>query len=188
MAPPAHPAPSVSAPRGNSLHRALALRLPAVLPSVGRARAGVCRLLREWRIGAEVCDDAALVISELVTNAIAHTPGDQVVCRVHAGSRCLRIEVEDQGSGASAPLPRTPGPDDQCGRGLLLVGVLSSAWGVREGPGAAGRTVWAELATPSAPPACGPDRSAAPLPGLVPHPPRRSRPVERSTVPDCDRP
>ncbi|WP_143674629.1 ATP-binding protein, partial [Streptomyces caniscabiei] len=57
----------------------------------------------------------------------------------------LRIEVEDQNSGHAQPARRRPGLDDQNGRGLMLVGMLSSDWGVRDTPQRSGRVVWAEL-------------------------------------------
>src|SRR5262245_42831058 len=121
--------PSVSTRHEDIQHRAVALRLPAVAASVARAREGVRWLLRERRLSPQICDDATLVVSELVTNAIAHSTGSQVVCRLHAGRAGLRIEVEDQGGGAATPHPRTPVPDDEHGRGLVLVGALSTAWG-----------------------------------------------------------
>ncbi|GHJ38686.1 ATP-binding protein [Streptomyces sp. TS71-3] len=193
MAPPALDLPSASTPCDGTRHRAVVLRLPAVAASVARARAGARRLLRERRLSPEVAEDAVLVISELVTNAIAHTTGSQVVCRLRAGRTGLRIEVQDQGGGAATPHPRSPAHEDERGRGLVLVGALSSTWGVRQNPGGPGRTVWAELPLTSArPPAAAPAPARpAPLPRLVPSPPGRPRAMEyseRFTFPDGDRP
>jgi anti-sigma regulatory factor (Ser/Thr protein kinase) len=145
---------------------------------VGIARRGVGRLLTEWGIGDEARDDAILVVSELVTNAVAHTASEHVVCRVRLDGPRLHIEVEDQNRGLSLPARCRPGPDDQGGRGLVLVGVLSSDWGVRDAPYGSGRVVWAELSlhgagwtAPTAPPHLRP----------VPHPAEGSLPHGTTT-------
>lgn len=127
------------------LHKAGVFGLPAVPASVGAARRNVRELLGEWGISRETCDNAVLVTSELVTNALTHTESDLIVCRLRAAGERLHIEVEDQNRGHTLPACRQPKPDDQGGRGLLLVGVLSNDWGVRDAPHRSGRIVWAEL-------------------------------------------
>jgi anti-sigma regulatory factor (Ser/Thr protein kinase) len=119
--------------------------LPAAPASVGEARRTARELLDEWGVHPETCEDAVLVISELVTNALTHTASEWIVCRLRVTGEGLHIEVEDQNSGRVLPARRRPGPDDQNGRGLMLVGVLSSDWGVRDTPQRSGRVVWAEL-------------------------------------------
>ncbi|MBI0380663.1 hypothetical protein JBE27_31450, partial [Streptomyces albiflaviniger] len=42
------------------------------------ARAAVRERLRAWGVSAQVCDDALLVVSELVTNVITHTRSDHL--------------------------------------------------------------------------------------------------------------
>ena len=121
--------------------------LPATAASVGAARAGVRELLMAWRVADEVCDNAVIVTSELVTNALTHAAGDRVVCRVRLLADRVRIEVEDEARGPDLPMLRRPGPDDQSGRGLLLVDALSDDWAVTRTPGQPGRTVWAALDT-----------------------------------------
>lgn len=83
----------------------------------------------------------ALLVSELATNALhhAHTPFD-VTIAVEGG--VAHIEVSD-GSGALPQLTPTDDPLRRGGRGLLLVQVLSSAWGYR--PTDTGKTVWFEM-------------------------------------------
>ncbi|EXU66677.1 ATPase [Streptomyces sp. PRh5] len=108
-------------------------------------RAAVRERLRAWGVSAQVCDDALLVVSELVTNVITHTRSDHLECRLSVGAELLRLEVEDEIRAHTLPAPRTPDPDEHCGRGLLLVGAVSSAWGVRDAPHGPGRIVWAEL-------------------------------------------
>ncbi|WP_425578040.1 ATP-binding protein [Streptomyces glaucus] len=135
--------------------------LPATPASVGPARRHVRGLLTAWGVPGDTCDNAVLILSELVTNALTHAAGDRVVLRLHTAGDRLRIEVEQQNRGPTLPELRQPGCDDQSGRGLLLVETLSSAWGTVDTPHGSGRTVWAELpagprgAEPAAPPAAG---------------------------------
>ncbi|MFF3646023.1 ATP-binding protein [Streptomyces sp. NPDC002564] len=124
--------------------------------SVAQAR----RLMREqldgWAVrDDDACDAAALVLSELVTNAVVHTASRRIICELCADSEKLRIAVRDEGCGSGTPRPAHRGADEEHGRGLLLVDAVSSAWGVHDaGPGV-GLTVWAELPrTASAAPAC----------------------------------
>ncbi len=106
-----------------------------------RAVAGVCR---DAQAGPECADAAALLTSELVTNAVLHGSGD-VRLTFQAGDRRIRIEVGD----AEARHPRAPGGDvdvdvdGEGGRGMIIVAALASAWGVTDTPG--GKIVWFEL-------------------------------------------
>ncbi|MBT3149516.1 ATP-binding protein [Streptomyces sp. CHD11] len=128
-----------------------AFDLPATPAAVRVARNGVRELLTARDVGDEVCDNAVMVTSELLTNALTHSAGDRVVCRLHLTAALIRVEVEDQARGPGLPVLRRPGPDAQNGRGLLLVDALSSAWAVTGCPGRPGRTVWAELRRETAP-------------------------------------
>jgi anti-sigma regulatory factor (Ser/Thr protein kinase) len=128
---------------------------------VGLARRNVRELLSAWGTDPEACDNAVLVTSELVTNALTHTASKWVVCRLRTDGHRLHLEVEDQNRGLAIPAQRTAGPDDQGGRGLLLVGTLSSDWGVRDTAHGSGRVVWAVL---PARPVLSPAPSAVPAP------------------------
>lgn len=92
-------------------------------------------------------ETAALLLSELVTNALRHgsPPGREIAVSLHRLDGLLRMEVEDAGD--FLPRPRTPGLDDECGRGLALIAALSDDWGVvpRRGPG---KRVWVTLKVP----------------------------------------
>ncbi|MFJ5530624.1 ATP-binding protein [Streptomyces sp. NPDC093261] len=145
MAPPSLPRSSARLPAGASPDGSAVFDLPAVPAAPGAARSGVRGLLRRWGTGAATGDNAVLVISELVTNAVLHTASERVVCRVSSDGHRLRIEVEDQSLSGTVPTRACPGPDDQGGRGLVLVDALSSGWGVRDAPHGSGRVVWAEL-------------------------------------------
>jgi anti-sigma regulatory factor (Ser/Thr protein kinase) len=118
---------------------------PAEPDAVRAARAAVRGRLREWDLDS-LADLAALLVSELVTNSLRHATGPIGVRLVRPArlGGVLLVEVSD-------PLPDPPRqriarPDDESGRGLLLVARSSSRWGTR--PGDMGKTVWFELAVP----------------------------------------
>jgi anti-sigma regulatory factor (Ser/Thr protein kinase) len=121
-------------------------RLPALSASVADARGRVRARLKEWGAGAELREDASLVVTELFTNAVRHTDSEKITCVVHDAGGVVRVEVTDQGRGSSVPAPGTAGADEEGGRGLLLVSVLSLAWGSDPAEDGTGRVVWAELA------------------------------------------
>jgi anti-sigma regulatory factor (Ser/Thr protein kinase) len=107
--------------------------------SVRAARDAVQQSCQQWGYG-RLCDDAKLIVSELVCNAVQHA-GTDVALTLMARRRGLRMEVADKSTGDLQP--RTAGPMDEGGRGLVLVDALASHHGVRRTPG--GKTVWAEL-------------------------------------------
>ncbi|WP_405580221.1 ATP-binding protein [Streptomyces sp. NBC_01190] len=98
-------------------------------------------VLGTWGLDTLI-DDAALVVTELVANAIRHTDGNLIVVRLLRPAMALiRVEVVD--GSPHAPRIRETGPDDEHGRGLLLVNVLTSRWGTSTTP--EGKVVWGEL-------------------------------------------
>jgi len=114
--------------------------LPAVGTSVAAARSFVARHLTEAG-AAELNEAAILLTSEIVTNAIRHAGGEcEVIVGVDAGQ--VRVEVHDPTS--CPPVLRTPGPTDECGRGLPLVAAIAHRWGSEPLAGN-GKTVWFEL-------------------------------------------
>jgi len=89
-------------------------------------------------------EDARLLVSELVTNAIRHAglaAADRITLVMEADERALRIEVRDPGPGFELAEP-TPDPARPSGWGLYLVRELSDRWGVER---ADDTTVWFEL-------------------------------------------
>ncbi|MGW7004168.1 ATP-binding protein [Streptomyces sp. NPDC054933] len=97
--------------------------------------------LHHWGL-TDLTDNAALLVSELVTNAIRHGQGHPVGLRVVQSARELRIEVTD---GNPTPArPRSAGITDESGRGLLLVAALAQDWGVSPDS----RTTWCSLPIP----------------------------------------
>ncbi len=124
--------------------------LPSSPASVAVARRLLCAELRAAGVADSAIRDAALVISELLSNAILHAyplPGErlQVAWSVSAGSGSLEIAVSDGGS-HSQPRAERPSSAAPGGRGLSIVESLSQRWGVRHE--AMGLTVWAILAAP----------------------------------------
>lgn len=118
---------------------------PADPGAVRAARAAVRGQLGLWNLDS-LGDLTALLVSELVTNALRHATGPigvRLTRPAHAGD-VLLVEVSD-------PLPEPPRrraarPEDESGRGLQLLASASHRWGTR--PGAGGKTVWFELAVP----------------------------------------
>ncbi|GLW07434.1 ATP-binding protein [Microtetraspora sp. NBRC 13810] len=87
--------------------------------------------------GCPVVDDALVMATELVANAVRHTrsghPGGHLTVLIgYRGDGTARIEVIDEGA-ATVPAPREPDHEtpDESGRGLWLVQALSREWGVR---------------------------------------------------------
>ncbi|MGW3950552.1 ATP-binding protein [Streptomyces sp. NPDC004752] len=111
--------------------------------SVSLARRRAARLVSDWG-HAPLAGDVALVVSELMTNALLHGSLRERLIRVRLVTTrtALRVEVSDP-RGERLPCVRDVTGEDQFGRGLLLVGALADDWGV--GPRAGvGKTVWAE--------------------------------------------
>ncbi len=94
----------------------------------------------------ELVDDAELLVSELVTNAMLHGEGP-VTLRILQGEDGLRLEVQDAGN--AMPVPARPSTESMTGRGLTLVAALSTGWGIDRTEGG-GKIVWAELSSVAA--------------------------------------
>ncbi|MFI8834202.1 SpoIIE family protein phosphatase [Streptomyces afghaniensis] len=132
--------------------------LPGSSLAPGSARALVRAAITEWtglglpgagHLTDRLADDALLVVSELVTNAVVHAGTDvQLECRLEGDDKdtaALLVEVSDHHP-SRAPRggePETPHDTPEYGRGLRLVGALSEAWGITYRTGR--KTVWARL-------------------------------------------
>ncbi|MET9438183.1 SpoIIE family protein phosphatase [Streptomyces sp. NPDC006551] len=118
--------------------------------SVATARAFVRDTLQGWGY-ADVVDDAVVLTSELVTNAVIHagTAADVLCLRSEHG---IRVEVADRYPEREIPLQggRTLAhPDRENGRGLLLCAALATRWGVEYTP--TQKHVWFQLDLPERP-------------------------------------
>ena len=91
---------------------------------------------------APFADDAALLTSELVSNAIRHSGGlITLVALSRDGS--LTVNVRDAGDGDDKPIAMLPTPTAESGRGLFVVDAVASEWGTTPHPD--GTSVWFRL-------------------------------------------
>jgi anti-sigma B factor antagonist len=121
------------------------LLLPFTASSVGVARRHLVSDLIEAGICASAVTDAALVISELLSNALRHAgplPGSGLRVAWDLDADSVRISVSD-GGGPSRPEFGEPTPTATGGRGLRIVARLSRRWGTLCDD--EGTTVWAEV-------------------------------------------
>jgi anti-sigma regulatory factor (Ser/Thr protein kinase) len=104
------------------------------------------REVRALPLTEEAREQLALVVSELVTNAVLHAGaavGEPVRLQARLRSGRVRVEVSDSGSGFEASTRISPDPLAVGGQGLLIVAAFSDAWGVVRGPD--GCTAWCEV-------------------------------------------
>ncbi|MEU6419783.1 SpoIIE family protein phosphatase [Streptomyces spiralis] len=119
--------------------------------SVATARSFVRDTLQGWGFG-DIVDDAVVLTSELVTNAVVHagTAADVLCLRSDEG---VRIEVADRYPEREVPLQSTAvnmgSPDREGGRGLQLCAALAARWGVEYTP--THKNVWFQLDLPERP-------------------------------------
>jgi len=120
-------------------HPARRQTFPSVPISAGHARRFVAGALDEAGLG-HFSYTAALLVSELVANAVLHsgTPFDVVV---KAGADSVRVEVHD--GTPELPVPKHYSAMSGTGRGLVMVEQMSARWGADRT--ASGKVVWFEL-------------------------------------------
>lgn len=122
-------------------HSGYSETLPCDEASVGTARRLVRTALATWGLDA-AADDASLIVSELVTNAVRHS--GSAACRVivtRPEPGLVRVAVTDR-SRRMPDLLNAPA-DAVSGRGLALVDALADRWGTDRMHW--GKRVWAEL-------------------------------------------
>ena len=122
--------------------------LPCVPSSVAVARGRIAAELRDAGLFATAVADAALVTSELLSNAILHArplPDARVRVAWIVSASSVEVIVSDGGS-VTRPRASRPSLSSIGGRGLGIVEHLASSWGVRGDE--RGTTVWAVLPAP----------------------------------------
>jgi anti-sigma regulatory factor (Ser/Thr protein kinase) len=117
------------------------LQIPPVSTGIGEARRFTRDQMKIWGL-AGIADNAILMISELVTNAILHG-GEGAVLTLLADDLKIRAEVRD--SSPAMPVVRSYSETATTGRGMVIVDALASVWGTYAVDG--GKVVWFELAT-----------------------------------------
>ena len=129
-----------------AFHRTSFLELAPLPGAIPCARLHTVHVLHEWGL-RDLTDDAALIVSELMTNAAEASAAlpdrPPVAQRLLASERSLIIEAWDH---SSRDLEASePDADAECGRGLTVVAALSDRWGC-ERTGHRRKVVWSELA------------------------------------------
>ena len=135
--------------RGNwPLRSYLELAALETAPSCARLHAKV--RLAEWRLST-VIDDAELVVSELVTNALLAPPeleeSPALIRLWLLGAASLLVVVVWDGSRQPPQLARVPAMAEN-GRGMRIISELSTDWGWYAAASTGGKCVWAEFAIP----------------------------------------
>jgi signal transduction histidine kinase len=82
-----------------------------------------------------------LLLSEILGNAIRHTSSDHIKMSLSYAAGLIRLEVVVDGA-PGRPRMRHPGPDEESGRGLLIVNALAEQWGTSQD----GSTTWCTIA------------------------------------------
>lgn len=99
--------------------------------TLGRARRDVLAVLSKWGADDAVRDRAALIVSELATNALQASPGREYhVHLVRVDDTFASISVRNAANGSKPPQPDTWRPVDRTalrGRGLSIVNSLSES-------------------------------------------------------------
>lgn len=141
--------------------------LGADVAAVCAARRFAVATLRHWD-AAQRGEDIAVVVSELLTNALRHArPGSGDIrprWPIRLGllqcGPCVLCAVADPSE--RAPVSAEPGELAETGRGLGVIGALSDAWGYTT-PSEMGKVVWATFSAELGPAGAGAD----PWPGWL---------------------
>jgi anti-sigma regulatory factor (Ser/Thr protein kinase) len=117
------------------------VELPATLRSAAAARAVVRALLPAWGL-TPIVDDAELVVSELVSNAVEHAPGSETY-ELEVAQRAGGIRISLVDGSSIKPVVAELAHDRPRGRGMRIVEALTDAWGSDDHHG--GKRVWVDL-------------------------------------------
>jgi anti-sigma regulatory factor (Ser/Thr protein kinase) len=109
-------------------------------------RRRLCAELLASGVYEPIADDAAVIVSELFSNALRHArplPSGQIRVAWTRQGDLIELEVSDGGA-ATQPRRARSTLSSLGGRGLSIVETLASGWGVRQDDGGE-TTVWATL-------------------------------------------
>jgi len=139
---------------------AVSCSLPARYDAVKGARQFTGATLRQWNL-SELLDEVALVVSELVTNALRHAvagvlpgspPGDgpePPLVRLHLMYSASRLVCAVRDPSEAGPVAGEAGSCEESGRGLYLVESFTDGWGWHPLAGTLpGKIVWALFRLP----------------------------------------
>ena len=132
--------------------------LPAATTSPSRARRYVEQVLADAGL-VHLIDEALLLVTELVTNAVVHA-GTTLELSVAVEGGQVRVEVLDRAPGAVPVVTAAPSETREGGRGIFLLDSLAAEWGTRHF--GSGKSVWFLLGEGTDRPpraAAGPDSS-----------------------------
>jgi anti-sigma regulatory factor (Ser/Thr protein kinase) len=107
-------------------------------PSIAREQ--LRRVMRD--MPAAAVEDAALMVSELVTNALVHGQ-PEITLFIRQRTNRLTVAVADLSDATVACVAAAS--DQTHGRGLVIVNALATCWGVRRSDGRAGKQVWFDI-------------------------------------------
>ena len=133
---------STIAPIRPTIQRPRRVALTAGPAAPAEARSQIREAICAWEVPVDP-SVAVLLTSELVTNAIANELGGAIMLVITRARDQLRVDVHDT-SWWSAPAPVDAPADAEAGRGLMLVGSLSTNWGYYRTP--TGKAVYFTLA------------------------------------------
>ncbi|MCU1672432.1 MAG: stage sporulation protein [Frankiales bacterium] len=115
------------------------------LPADGRSASAARRIIEaaveEAQLG-NLVDEALLLVTELVTNAVVHA-GTELDLVVSTDGPTLRVEVSDRSPGALPVVREAPAETREGGRGIFLLDALATEWGTRHF--GTGKSVWFQL-------------------------------------------
>ncbi|MFG3131626.1 ATP-binding protein [Streptomyces tendae] len=140
---------STSIPQLPAATRTFTLQFSSTRRGARLARLLTYEQLRTWQVSPGVADRAEQIVAELAANAALHgrvQGRDFRLALAHdLAADVLRVAVTDA-RGDQVPSPVAAflkPPDDESGRGLLIVAALADRWGSEPYP-PSGKTVWAE--------------------------------------------
>ncbi len=136
-------------PVGLAHERRCRFPLPHIPEGLAAVRRHAAHALQQWHISPDLADDALLVVSELITNAVVHARPPASLCLSREGGQAacaIRIEVTDAGPAQRPHRNDGHQQPDEGGRGSTIVATLSARSGTTACQG--GITRWAEIHRP----------------------------------------